>query len=108
MGNPDLAGFTADFGRFYWKIYRRCVSIHPILTSLLHCSLAEIIPDPNPLTIPPFIAMFAAIACAPIVLGRHWERHYHKVCIAPWPAHLESGKSRLFLSNPKADRRTES
>jgi Na+/H+ antiporter NhaD/arsenite permease-like protein len=29
----------------------------------------------------PFVAMLAAIACAPIVLRHHWERHYHEVSL---------------------------
>jgi len=29
----------------------------------------------------PFVAMLAAIACAPVVLKHHWERHYHEVSI---------------------------
>ena len=44
--------------------------------------MAEIIPDPNPLMILPFAAMLAAIACAPIFLRHHWERHYHEISIA--------------------------
>ncbi len=30
----------------------------------------------------PFVAMLGAIACAPIVLRHHWERHYHEVSVA--------------------------
>jgi len=70
------SGIADDFGRFYWKIFRRRVSIGPILTSLLHCSLAEIIPDPKPLMIRPFVSMLATIACAPLVLRYHWEHQY--------------------------------
>jgi len=44
--------------------------------------LGEIIPDPNPLMILPFVAMLAAIAFAPLVLRHHWERHYHEVSVA--------------------------
>jgi Na+/H+ antiporter NhaD/arsenite permease-like protein len=29
----------------------------------------------------PFVAMLAAIACAPLVLRHHWERHYHEVSV---------------------------
>jgi len=79
---------AADFGRFYWKIRRSRVSIHAVLTSLLHCSLAEIIADLHPLMILPFVAMLAAIAFAPLLFRHHWERHYHEVSVAPWPARL--------------------
>jgi len=54
----------------------------PVMASCLQCSLAEIIPDPNPLMILPFVVMLGAIAFAPIVLRHHWERHYHKVSVA--------------------------
>jgi Na+/H+ antiporter NhaD/arsenite permease-like protein len=30
----------------------------------------------------PFVAMLTAIACAPVVLKHHWERHYHEVSVA--------------------------
>jgi hypothetical protein len=87
-GRVWKARFAADFGRFYWKICRRPVSIHPFLTSLLYSTLAEIIPDPNPLMILCFVAILATIACAPLVLRHHWERYHHEVSVAPWLAHL--------------------
>ncbi|HEX4084802.1 MAG TPA: sodium:proton antiporter [Chthoniobacteraceae bacterium] len=44
--------------------------------------VAQVVADPNPLMILPFVAMLAAIACAPVVMRRHWERHYHQVSVA--------------------------
>ena len=83
------------FGRFYWKIFFRCVSIHSVLTLLPRCSLAEIIPEPNPLMIPRLVEMLTAIAYASLVLERLREKHYHEVSGAS-----ESGKFHL-LSNRK-------
>ena len=30
----------------------------------------------------PFVILLVAIALAPLIAQRHWERHYHKLCIA--------------------------
>ena len=49
---------------------------------MIESRLAEIIPDPHPLMILPFVAMLAAIAFAPVILRHHWERHYHEVSVA--------------------------
>jgi Na+/H+ antiporter NhaD/arsenite permease-like protein len=38
-------------------------------------------PDPSPWLLAPFAAILLSIAFAPIVLRRHWERHYRKVAI---------------------------
>ena len=51
-----------------------------MLTSFLHCSLTEIIPEPNPLMIPRFVETLTAIAYASLVLGR-------TITMKP-PAHL--------------------
>jgi len=59
-----------------------------VLTSFLHCSLTEIIPEPNRLMIPRFVEMLTAIVYASLVLGRPWENRYHEVSVAPWPAHV--------------------
>ena len=30
----------------------------------------------------PFVILLVAIALAPLIAQRHWERHYHKLCVA--------------------------
>lgn len=30
----------------------------------------------------PFAILLLAIACGPVIAQRHWERHYHKLCLA--------------------------
>lgn len=37
---------------------------------------------PNWWTIVPFVTLLVAIALAPLIAQHHWERHYHKLCIA--------------------------
>jgi Na+/H+ antiporter NhaD/arsenite permease-like protein len=43
--------------------------------------VAEIIPDPNPLMVLPFVTMLLCIALLPFFLKHHWERHYHKISV---------------------------
>ena len=37
--------------------------------------------SPHPLLLLPFIFLLLSIACGPILVRHHWERHYHKICI---------------------------
>ena len=30
----------------------------------------------------PFVILLVAIALAPLIAQRHWERHYHELCVA--------------------------
>lgn len=88
------------FGRFYWKITLRRVSIHSVLTSFLRCSLAEWLDDPELCRdarrhrprLPPG--------------GRLWENDYHEVSLAPWPADV-SPASLTSYQNQNANGRTE-
>src|SRR6267143_2268229 len=38
--------------------------------------------DPNQLIMLPFGILLLAIALGPLIAQRHWERHYHKLCLA--------------------------
>src|SRR5258707_5211198 len=38
--------------------------------------------SPNRLIMLPFAVLLLAIALAPLIAQRHWERHYHKLCVA--------------------------
>ena len=38
--------------------------------------------EPNPAIMLPFVILLVAIALAPLIAQRHWERHYHKLCVA--------------------------
>lgn len=38
--------------------------------------------EPNRLTMLPFAVLLAAIALGPMIAQHHWERHYHKLCVA--------------------------
>src|SRR5438132_4916893 len=44
--------------------------------------LAEIIPDPSPWMVLPFVTMLLCIALLPFFLKHHWERHYHKISVS--------------------------
>ncbi len=37
--------------------------------------------SPNRLIMLPFVVLLLAIALGPLISQRHWERHYHKLCI---------------------------
>jgi Na+/H+ antiporter NhaD/arsenite permease-like protein len=37
---------------------------------------------PNGWIIVPFVILLVAIALAPLIAQHHWERHYHKLCVA--------------------------
>ena len=43
--------------------------------------LAEIIPDPTPWMVLPFVSLLLCIALLPFFLKHHWERHYHKIAV---------------------------
>ena len=43
--------------------------------------LAEIVPDPTPWMVLPFVTMLLCIALLPFFLKHHWERHYHKISV---------------------------
>jgi Na+/H+ antiporter NhaD/arsenite permease-like protein len=43
--------------------------------------MTEIHTEPNPLIMLPFAVLLLSIALAPLVMRRHWERHYHKLCL---------------------------
>ena len=45
-------------------------------------TLATVASEPSRLLMLPFALLLVAIAVAPLILQRHWERHYHKVCFA--------------------------
>ncbi len=47
---------------------------------ILALSLAAALPN-WPIMVP-FVILLVAIALAPLIAQRHWERHYHKLCIA--------------------------
>ena len=47
---------------------------------ILALSLAAAFPN-WPIMVP-FVILLLAIALAPLIAQRHWERHYHKLCIA--------------------------
>jgi Na+/H+ antiporter NhaD/arsenite permease-like protein len=38
--------------------------------------------EPNQLALLPFAVLLLAIALGPLIAQHHWERHYHKLCIA--------------------------
>jgi Na+/H+ antiporter NhaD/arsenite permease-like protein len=38
--------------------------------------------EPNRLAMLPFAVLLAAIALGPLIAQHHWERHYHKLCVA--------------------------
>src|SRR5256885_9599275 len=38
--------------------------------------------DPSRLAMVPFGILLLAIAFGPLIAQHHWERHYHKLCIA--------------------------
>ena len=38
--------------------------------------------EPNRLAMVPFAALLLAIALGPLIAQHHWERHYHKLCLA--------------------------
>lgn len=46
-----------------------------------HLIAASEIISPHPLLLLPFVFLLISIACGPILVRHHWERHYHKVCI---------------------------
>ena len=58
------------------------------MTSLFHRSLAEIIPDPNPLLIRRFVAILATIACPPWSPGIIGRAKAMKYCVAVRPTRL--------------------
>lgn len=37
--------------------------------------------EPNALILLPFATLLLSLALAPLILSRHWERHYHKLCL---------------------------
>jgi Na+/H+ antiporter NhaD/arsenite permease-like protein len=45
-------------------------------------ALALIAAAPHRLIIVPFGTLLLAIAFGPLITQRHWERHYHKLCVA--------------------------
>ena len=38
--------------------------------------------EPNRLAMVPFAVLLLAIALGPLIARHHWERHYHKLCLA--------------------------
>src|SRR6266567_5317155 len=38
--------------------------------------------EPNRLAMVPFAVLLLAIALGPLIAQHHWERHYHKLCVA--------------------------
>jgi Na+/H+ antiporter NhaD/arsenite permease-like protein len=46
--------------------------------AILNLSAAE----PSRLAMLPFLVLLLAIALGPLIAQRHWERHYHKLCLA--------------------------
>jgi len=44
--------------------------------------LSFIAAEPNRLALLPFAVLLLAIACGPLIAQHHWERHYHKLCVA--------------------------
>ncbi|HKR53729.1 MAG TPA: sodium:proton antiporter, partial [Chthoniobacterales bacterium] len=38
--------------------------------------------EPNRLAMLPFAVLLVAIAFGPLIAQHHWERHYHKLCVA--------------------------
>jgi Na+/H+ antiporter NhaD/arsenite permease-like protein len=38
--------------------------------------------EPNRLAMLPFVVLLLAIALGPLIAQHHWERHYHKLCVA--------------------------
>jgi len=38
--------------------------------------------EPNRLAMLPFAILLLAIALGPLISQHHWERHYHKLCLA--------------------------
>ena len=46
-----------------------------------HLIAAGAVTSPHPLLMLPFGVLLISIACGPILVRHHWERHYHKVCI---------------------------
>src|SRR5262249_5995315 len=45
------------------------------------CLLGVVTAPPNRLIVLPFVVLLLAIALGPLIAQRHWERHYHKLCI---------------------------
>lgn len=43
--------------------------------------LSFIAAEPNRLAMVPFAVLLLAIALGPLIAQRHWERHYHKLCL---------------------------
>jgi Na+/H+ antiporter NhaD/arsenite permease-like protein len=46
-----------------------------------HLIATGAVTSPHPLLMLPFGLLLISIACGPILVRHHWERHYHKVCI---------------------------
>jgi Na+/H+ antiporter NhaD/arsenite permease-like protein len=45
-------------------------------------SILNLIAAPSQLAMVPFAVLLLAIALGPLIAQHHWERHYHKLCIA--------------------------
>jgi Na+/H+ antiporter NhaD/arsenite permease-like protein len=47
----------------------------------MFCLLGVVTASPNRLIMLPFFVLLLAIALGPLIAQRHWERHYHKLCV---------------------------
>jgi Na+/H+ antiporter NhaD/arsenite permease-like protein len=48
---------------------------------LSYLSATSEVRSPPPLLMLPFVFLLFSIACGPVLVRHHWERHYHKICV---------------------------